>query len=182
MQQFLFRVIGAATLDARVYEDVESDPRATIQAVGVIVLGSLAAGFGANGWNAKPGPILAYSATVGVLGLLAWAAWAAVTLAIGRQLREPQTRVDLAQLLRTIGFSAAPALFLVLAALGATTAVFAITAACMLATMVMAVRQALDYSSTTRAVTVCVLGWLVTALFVIVFSLTMAPQPGGVGR
>jgi hypothetical protein len=56
MREFIFRIIGAATLNPNVYEDVEADPKATGQAIGVIALASLAAGFGANGWNAQPDP------------------------------------------------------------------------------------------------------------------------------
>lgn len=180
MRQFLFRIIGAAALNPDVYEDVEADPKATAQAVGVIALASLAAGFGANGWNAAPRPILTFSAVAGVLGLLAWASWALVTFEIGgRLLPTPQTRVDVPELLRTIGFSAAPALFLVVAAFGATTLVFAITSVWMLATMVMAVRQALDYESTMRALAVCGLGWLLTAVFIIGIGLFFGPGLAG---
>jgi hypothetical protein len=176
MRDFLFRIIGAATLNTGVYEDVEADPNATAQAVVVIALASLAAGFGANGWNAPPRSILTFSAVAGFLGLLAWASWAFVTFEIGgRLLPERQTRVDVGELLRTIGFSAAPALFLVFGAFGGTTVVFAITSVWMLATMVVAVRQALDYESTSRAVAVCVLGWLLTAVFIIVIGLMFGP-------
>jgi hypothetical protein len=43
----------------------------------------------------------------------------------------------------------------------------------MLATMVMAVRQALDYTSTLRAVAVCAFGWLLSAAGVMVIGLVM---------
>jgi Yip1-like protein len=176
MREFLFRIIGAATLNPGVYEDVEADPKATAQAVGVIALASLAAGVGANGWNAQPRSILAFSAVAGFLGLLAWASWALVTFEIGgRLLPTRETKVDVPQLLRTIGFSAAPALFLVMGAFGATTLVFAITSVWMLAAMVLAVRQALDYESTARALAVCALGWLLTAVFVIAIGLFYGP-------
>ena len=39
---------------------------------------------------------------------------------------------------------------------------FAVTSVWMLAAMVVAVRQALDYRSTSRAITVCALGWLLS--------------------
>ena len=83
MRNFFFRVVGAATLDANVYEDVEADTNATAQAVAVILLASLAAGFGANGWNTTARSTLTYSAVVAVLALLAWASWALVTFEIG---------------------------------------------------------------------------------------------------
>ncbi|MBD3649051.1 MAG: hypothetical protein HUJ31_16730, partial [Pseudomonadales bacterium] len=47
MSQFLDRLLGAAKLDIRTYEDVEHDTEATGQAVGVVVLASAAAGIGA---------------------------------------------------------------------------------------------------------------------------------------
>lgn len=179
MSQFLCRMWGAATLNAGVYEDVERDPRATAQAVGVILLASVAAGFGASGWNARPEAVLTYSATAASLALLAWASWALVTFEIGgRLLPEPQTRVDVFELLRTIGFSAAPAMLLVLGAFGGTTAVFTITAVWMLATMVVAVRQALDYSTTSRAVAVCILGWLLTLVFIAILGAIFGPVLG----
>ncbi len=177
MRTFLFRVVGAATLDPGVYEDVEADPKATIQAVAVIVLGSLAAGFGASGWNASAQSTLTHSAVAAALGLLAWAGWALLTFEIGgRLLPERQTSVDVGELLRTIGFSTAPALFLVLGAFGATTLVFAVTSVWMLATMVVAVRQALDYTSTARAFAVCALGWLLTLVFVVGLGLLFGPS------
>ena len=180
MQKFLFRVMGAATLDAQVYEDVEADPRATLQAVGVILLASLAAGFGANGWTASPRSIFGFSAVAATLGLMAWASWALLTFEIGgRLLPEPQTRVNVGELLRTIGFSAAPGLFLIFGAFGATTLVFLVTAVWLLATMVVAVRQALDYSTTIRAVAVCALGWLLSLVLVIGFGLLFGPRLSG---
>ena len=176
MRGFIFRVLGAATLDARVYEDVEADRRATVQAVGVILLASLAAGFGARGWNADPKSILQFSAVAGGLSLLGWASWALVTLEIGGQiLPEPQTRVDFGELLRTIGFSAAPGLCLVFGAFGATTQVFVVTIGWLIATMVVAVRQALDYTTTTRALAVCALGCLLTLIFAVTLGLLFGP-------
>ena len=46
MTGFTRRVIGAASLQARVYEEVEADRSATLQAVTVVVLSSVASGVG----------------------------------------------------------------------------------------------------------------------------------------
>jgi hypothetical protein len=46
---FLRRLVGAAMLDAAIYEDVEADPKAIVQAMLVVVLSSVAAGIGATG-------------------------------------------------------------------------------------------------------------------------------------
>jgi len=167
MVRFLYRMLGVATFNAGVYEDVKADPRATVQAVGVVALVSLAAGFGASGWNATAETVITYSVEVSFLALLAWAHWALVTFHIGSRLMpESTTSVSVDELLRTIGFSAAPAVFLAFGALGNTATVFAVVGVWLLATMVVAVRQALDYSTTARAITVCVVGWALTLGFI----------------
>ena len=99
---------------------------------------------------------------IAIVSLLAWAAWALVTFEIGgRLMPEPQTRVDVGELLRTIGFASTPGMLRALGAFPrATTPVFVITSVWMLLAMIVAVRQALDYRSTPRAVAVCVLGWV----------------------
>src|SRR5438874_5450458 len=148
---FLQRLIGAVSLDAAIYEEVEADRGATGQALAVVVLSSLAGGIGARGiGDVTPASV----AFVSVVSLLSWAAWALLTFQIGgRLMPEPQTRVDVGELLRTIGFASAPGLLRVLGVLpGVTLPAFAITSVWMLAAMVVAVRQALDYTSTGRAI------------------------------
>jgi len=156
---FLQRVIGALALDVAIYEEVEGDRGATTQAFTVVLLSSLAAGIGARGFADNTASNIAVTS---IISLLAWAAWALVTFEIGgRLMPESQTRVDVGELLRTIGFASAPGM---LRALGvfplAARPVFAITSVWMLLAMIVAVRQALDYRSTARAVAVCVLGWV----------------------
>ncbi len=46
---FVMRLIGAAALDTAIYEEVEADRTATGQALGVVLLSSLAAVIGARG-------------------------------------------------------------------------------------------------------------------------------------
>ena len=45
----------------------------------------------------------------------------------------------------------------------------------MLLAMIVAVRQALDYTSTARAVAVCVIGWTLALTFAIVLGLFFGP-------
>jgi hypothetical protein len=155
---FLQRLIGAAALDAVIYEEVEADSSATGQAFLVVLLSSLAAGIGARGVG---GMSVANVIFISTLSVVAWATWALVVFEIGgRLMPEPQTRVDVGQLLRTIGFAATPGMLRVFGVLpGATIPAFAIAAIWMLLAMVVAVRQALDYKSTARAVAVCAFGW-----------------------
>jgi hypothetical protein len=49
--------------------------------------------------------------------------------------------------------------------------VLLISRAWMLLAMVVAVRQALDYTSTWRAVAVCLVGWLLTSAIIVAFAL-----------
>ena len=155
------RMMRAARLDAALYEEVEADERALPQATAVVLLSSAAAGIGAMGQAGIRGLFMAT-----VLALVGWYIWAALTWFIGtRVLPEPQTRADLGQLLRTIGFASAPGVIRILGVISPLAPVVAVVAALwMIAAMVVAVRQALDYSSTGRAVGVCVLGFAVQLL------------------
>ena len=48
MATFGERMLGAARLDGRIYEEVERDTKADTQAIGVVVMSSVAAGLGAS--------------------------------------------------------------------------------------------------------------------------------------
>jgi hypothetical protein len=172
---FLQRLLGAMALDAAIYEEVEADGRSTLQAFAVVVLSSLAAGIGARGFGETT---LANIAFISIVSLMAWAAWALLIFEIGgRLMPAADTRVDLGQLLRTIGFAATPGMLRAFGALpGATIPVFAVTSVWMLLAMIVAVRQALDYKTTTRAVAVCLLGWLLAAAFAVVLGLVFGPS------
>jgi hypothetical protein len=172
---FLQRLIGAAALDPAIYEEVEADESATIQALAVVIVSSLAAGIGARGFSGNTVPNIALVSTIAVL---AWAAWALVTFGIGvRLLPQPQTQSNVGELLRTIGFATAPGCLRVLGVLpGVTIPVFAVTAIWMLAAMVVAVRQALDYDSTARAVAVCGVGWALAIVIALVLGLAFGPS------
>ena len=161
MTTFWDRIIRAVKLDAQLYEEVEADTGAMGQAMGVVVLSSMAAGVGS----------VAIGGLGGILGgaiaaLTGWYVWAYLTYFIGTKfLPEPQTEADLGELLRTIGFSSSPGLIRVFGIIpGLAGPLFLVASIWMLVTMVIAVRQALDYESTSRAVGVCVIGWIVQLL------------------
>jgi hypothetical protein len=164
MMTFLYRLMGAAMLDAGTYEQLEADRHATWQAVLVVVLASTAAGAGA-GLHAWAGP--SGFARVGGIALVTWVAWAVLTLQIGsRVLPQPQTRSDTGEMLRTIGFAATPGLLQVFGMIpGVALPVFAITTVWMFAAMVVAIQHALDYTSLGRALAVCGIAALIVVLF-----------------
>ena len=75
-------------------------------------------------------------------------------------------------LLRTTGFAAAPGLARVVGIVPMLTGVvFIVTGVWMLAAFVVAVRQALDYTSTLRALGVCLIGWIVYGVLFFVIDL-----------
>jgi len=177
MAVFLHRLMGAAMLDVSTYEEVEADRRATSQALAVVILSGLAAGAGASRVGSG-GPAAVFA--VATIAMIAWAAWALLIFEIGgRLIPEPQTRVDVTELLRTIGFASTPGILRIFGVLpGVTVPVFVLTAVWMMLATVVAVRQALDYTSTTRAVIVCVLGWTLALVMAIVLGLMFGPKLG----
>ena len=75
---------------------------------------------------------------------------------------QAQTRTDMGELLRVIGFSYAPHFFSIFGVLpGVGVLIRLAVNLWLLATTVVAVRQALDYRSTFRAFRVVVVGWLI---------------------
>ena len=163
------RMLRAAKLDVELYEEVEHDEGALGQATTVVVLSAAAAGIGSLGAGGLAGLIGGTLAA-----LLGWYVWAFLTYFIGtRLLPEPQTRADYGQLLRTIGFSSAPGLIRVLGIIpGLGAIVFIVAGIWMLIAMVIAVRQALDYTSTWRAVGVCAVGWALQSFILgVVFAM-----------
>ncbi|HAY39458.1 MAG TPA: hypothetical protein DCY53_09030 [Desulfobacteraceae bacterium] len=165
MKNYIDRIVRAAKLDIHLYEEVEADKGAMGQAMGVVVLSSIAAGIGSIGTIGVKGIILG-----AITALIAWYVWAYMTYFIGAKiLPEPQTKADHGELLRTIGFSSSPGLIRILAIIpGISGIIFAIASIWMLTAMVIAVRQALDYQSTLRAVGVCIIGWVIQAIILMI--------------
>ena len=165
---FLNRVFRAIKIDIDLYEEVEKDKSATLQAGIVVVLSSLAAGVGALQLGAS-NFLLAP-----ILSLLSWYVWAYIIYFVGVKLfGDIKTKSNHGELLRTIGFSSAPGLIRVF---GITqdlmTVTFIGSAFWMLACMVVAVKSALKYESLLKAFGVVVIAWLFQAFFlflVIVF-------------
>jgi len=158
------RMFRAAKLDVRLYEEVEADRDATVQAMTVVVLAAVAAGIGSLGSGSALGIV-----TGTIVALVGWLVWAFLTYYIGtRLLPEPETSADYGELLRTIGFASAPGLIRVFGIIpGLGVPLFLVAGIWMLVAMVIAVRQALDYTSTLRAVGVCLIGWLVQAVILV---------------
>ena len=171
MTSFRDRIIRAVKLDAQLYEEVEADTGAMGQAMGVVVLSSMAAGVGSVAIGGLGGILVE-----AIAALTGWYVWAYLTYFIGTKfLPEPQTEADLGELLRTIGFSSSPGLIRVFGIIpGLAGPLFLVAQIWMLVAMVIAVRQALDYESTSRAVGVCVIGWIVQLLILVLLVSVLA--------
>ena len=106
MTTFAGRIKGAVLLDPDVFEEVEADRSATMQAMGVVLLSSLAAGIGMQGAVVPSVPVLLVTS---FLALSLWIVWALLTYEIGtRIMPSSSTHADPGELLRTIGFASAP--------------------------------------------------------------------------
>ena len=154
MSSLLYRMMGAILLDGATYESVENQRSTGAQAILVVLMSSIAAGVGASG---LAGPSIGELIVVVVFAIATWLSWAALILYVGGLVMpQPETRVDYGQLVRTIGFAAAPGVFQIFGLFTSITVpVFIVTWIWMLGAMVVAVRQALDFRSTWRAIGVC---------------------------
>ena len=163
MADFTNRMIRAAKLDVSLYEEVEADKTAMGQAMLVVILSGIAAGVG----NIYRGGITGIIWGT-ILALVGWYVWAFLTYFIGAKLLpEVETKADHQELLRTIGFSSSPGILRVLGIIpGLGSFLVFVASVWMLIAMIIAVKQALDYSSTWRAVGVCIIGWIIQMIFV----------------
>jgi len=157
MNDFWRRALGAARLDPAVFAEVERDRSATAQALAIVLLSGAAAALGRLG-SVRPATFVA-DMLVAVLG---WVAWAGLCLLIGtRFMPGRRSEGDLGASLRVLGFAAAPGISQALAvAVPLRTPILALAQVWMILAMVVAVRQALDYERSSRALGVCLAGWV----------------------
>ncbi len=150
------RMLGAARLDAATFENVEHDSSATLQAVAVVILVSIAGGVG----KYLDGDSTILNALVfGVVaGIASWAVWALVVWMIGSTImRTSDTQADWGQLARGIGFAQVPGILNILVFVPGGGIISFIAFIWRVAAILVAVRQCLDYTSTLRAFFVVVI-------------------------
>ncbi len=152
------RMFRAAKLDVSLYEEVEANAMLLPEALLVVAIVALASGIGAL----ISGGILGLIAGI-IWAIVGWAIWAWITYFVGtRLLPTPETKADWGQLARVTGYAQAPGIlriFSFIPVLGALVAF--VVAIWQIVCMVIGVRQALDYTSTGRAVGVVVIGYVV---------------------
>ena len=151
------RMIRASRLDINMFEEVEADTSATNQALLIVALVALATGIASLGTT---GPIGLFVGVV--LAIAGWALWAWIVHLIGTKIiPSHSTHADWGQLARTLGFAQSPGIFRALGFIPVVgNIIFAVASIWMLVAMVVAVRQALDYTSTRRAIAVVLIGFI----------------------
>ena len=162
------RMLGAAKLDTSVYEEVEADSSATTQAMAVVVVVALATGIGMFRTGCLSGLIIGIPVSIGL-----WALWAWITYLIGTTIfKTAETEANWGQLARTLGFAQSPGVVKVFGFIpGIGILIFSIASIWQLVAMVIAIRQALEFTSTWRAVGVAIVGFIPYSLVtVLIFA------------
>ena len=166
------RVVGAMKLDANAFEDVERDPTAMGQAVGVIVLAAVSAGIGNIYYGGLSG--IVSGALMSIIGFMIWSV--IVWLVGTKLLPEPTTKADFPETFRVIGFSAAPGLanvITIIPILG--WLLMVVIWVWQMAAMVVAVQAVLDYSTVGKAIVVVLIGFVIN---IIITFLLLVPLFG----
>ena len=169
------RMLGAARLDAGTYEEVEKDGRATIQALIVVIVVTIASVVGELLGGGEDFDVV-NALVIGIIrGVVSWAVWALITWIVGVTiLKTEETEADWGQLARCTGFAQTPGLLHVFSFVPAVGGLISLVAfVWTFAAMVVGVRQSLDYTSTLRAFAVILIAFIpVVILNFIVYGLT----------
>jgi hypothetical protein len=169
------RMLGAARLNAETYEDVESDRGATIQALLVVIIVTIASFIGDLLSSGDDINVIRSLITGLVLGVAGWAIWALVTWIVGATiLKTEKTEADWGQLARGMGFAQTPKIlnvFLFVPYVGWLIALVAFVWS--FVCMVIAVRQCLDYTSTLRAFFVILISFIPVAFLYLIVAIVV---------
>ena len=148
-------------LDTNLYEEVIADTGTMFQAMIAVFIYSAASAYGGFGRAGVAGINFGMITT-----LIGWYIWAFSTYFVGvRLLPEAETNVNRKAVLRAMGFASSPGLIRLLGLIpnlaGTTILVASIW---MLMAAVVAIKQAMNYKSIYRAVGVCMIGWIISAI------------------
>ena len=160
----LQRMIGAAMLNASVFEEIEADRSALLQAIGIVILVTLCGIVGGivgdiiEG-DVQPVKILGAVLSGGLFGLLRWALWVTLIYLVGGlMLKTATTETSWAELGRVVGFAYTPGVIVILSFLpGIGNLMGFIAFGWTLVAVIIAIRHALDYEGTGRAIIVALI-------------------------
>jgi hypothetical protein len=164
------RMVGAMQANVKTFQEIEADSSAMGQAVAVIVIAGVVSLIG-NIWRAGIGVGVMHL----IISIIGYALWSLIIVLVGTKLMpEPTTKADFNEGFRVIGFTASPGIFNVLAIVPFLGPLISFVIwIWMVIIGVVAVREVLDYTSTARAIVVCLIAavvcWIIT--FVIITPL-----------
>ena len=168
------RIIGATLLNVKVYEEVEADKSATLQAMGVVVLSALGTGISLPGFL---GLSVSISGLIVIISssLIGWALLAWITYMVGTRLfSTPETKADWGELARTLGFAQSPGILRLLGFVPVIgIIVYVMASIWIIVTTIVAIRQALDYTSTWRAISVALVSYVPYTLIMAIVGLIL---------
>ena len=167
------RMLGAARLNSATYEDVENDGSATLQALLIVIVVTIASFVGRLLSGGDDIDVVRALIEGLVLGVAGWAIWALVTWMVGATiLKTEQTEADWGQLARGLGFAQTPKLLYVFVFVPYVGGVIGLVAfVWSFACMIVAVRQSLDYTSTLRAFFVILISFIPVAILYIIVAI-----------
>ncbi len=165
------RMIRAIKLQSSLYEEVEADKSANVQAALVIIIVSIAAAIGAGLASLSAGGLIAGLWGL-LIALLGWLLWALVVYIIGAKIMKgKQTQSNWGEVARTVGFANSAGIFRILAFIPVIGWIISIIAwIWILIAGVIGIRAALDFS-TARAVITVLIGWLVYIALMVVLGI-----------
>ena len=177
MKRFFNRFLRAAKLDASFYQEIIADKGMLNQALIVVFIYCMAAAYGTFGGGGATKTNIVMITT-----LLGWYVWAFSTYMVGaRILPEDRTEPDRKAILRVLGFASAPGVLRVLGFMpGLGLVVLLAATGWMIAAATVGVKLALNYESTYRALGVCIVGMIISAVFqILMFVLLFSAFPIG---
>lgn len=152
------RALRAARLEPSLYEEVEKDAGASLQAAVIVVIVALAVGIGAALGGDRDDSFWGFFVGASLSAIAGWLIWSVLTLFIGRYFGGQSTYGEVS---RALGFSHVPGILAVLGFLPLLGFVVAVVVAVwQLIAAVIAVRQAMDFNVGKSFLTV-VIGWVI---------------------
>jgi len=138
------RMIGVARLDQKTFDEIEADQTAVPQAATVVLIAAVATGIGSIPEAGIVGLIVGP-----VFAMAGWALFSAMAYLIGtRLLAGPETKADVGEVLRTLGFAQTPGVISAIAFIPVLGVLVSLVAGIWgLITAVIALRTSLDVST-----------------------------------
>ena len=157
------RIPRIIKLDFSVFDEIEADPAATVQAAIIVVVVSLLSGIGTGLRADAPRGFTAAFFMSFISGLVGWVVWAAVTHYVGKALYQSGAKLE--SMLRVLGYASAPRVLGILDFIPCFGALAGLAGLLLsLGAGIMAIAEALEVD-TGQAIVVAVAGWI--ALFIV---------------